>query len=59
MPRPHPPEFRRRAVELAREHAKPVAEIARDLGLSDVRAADDSQGKTGAGSPRPSFPLPT
>ena len=35
MPRPHPPEFRRRAVELAREHAKPVAEIAKDLGISD------------------------
>lgn len=27
MPRPHPPEFRRRAVELARQHAKPVAEV--------------------------------
>ena len=35
MPRPHPPEFRRRAVELARERAKPVAEIARDLGISE------------------------
>ena len=35
MPRPHPPEFRRRAVELARERAKPVSEIARDLGISD------------------------
>jgi hypothetical protein len=27
---PHPAEFRRRAVELARLKAKPVAEIARD-----------------------------
>jgi transposase len=35
MPRPHPPEFRRRAVELARLRDKPVAEIARDLGISD------------------------
>ncbi len=35
MPRPHPPEFRRRAVELARERAKPVSEVARDLGISD------------------------
>ena len=35
MPRPHPPEFRRRAVELARLRAKPVAELARDLGISD------------------------
>lgn len=35
MPRPHPPEFRRRAVELARERAKPIAEIARDLGISE------------------------
>lgn len=35
MPRPHPPEFRRRAVELARERAKPVAQIAADLGISE------------------------
>ena len=35
MARPHPPEFRRRAIELAREHAKPVAEIAKDLGISE------------------------
>jgi transposase len=35
MPRPHPPEFRRRAVELARERAKPVAEIAKDLAISE------------------------
>ena len=35
MPRPHPPEFRRRAVELARERSKPISEIARDLGISD------------------------
>ena len=35
MPRPHPPEFRRRAVELAQERAKPIAEIARNLGISE------------------------
>lgn len=35
MPAPHPPEFRRRAVELARLRQKPVAEIAKDLGISD------------------------
>jgi transposase len=35
MPRPHPPEFRQRAVELARLHDKPVAQIAEDLGISD------------------------
>jgi len=35
MPRPHPPEFRRRAIELAREHAKPISVIAKDLGISD------------------------
>ena len=35
MPRSHPPEFRRRAVELARLREKPVAEVARDLGISD------------------------
>jgi transposase len=35
MPAPHPPEFRRRAVELAREGAKPVAKLAKDLGISE------------------------
>ena len=35
MPRAHPPEFRRRAVELAWLRDKPVAEIASDLGISD------------------------
>lgn len=35
MPRAHPPEFRQRAVELARLRDKPVAEIARELGISD------------------------
>ena len=35
MPRPHPPEFRRRAVELARLREKPAAQIAKELGISD------------------------
>jgi transposase len=35
MPRPHPLEFRQRAVELARERAKPVAQIAEDLGIAE------------------------
>ena len=35
MPAPHPPEFRRRAVTLARERAKPIAEIAKDLRISE------------------------
>ena len=36
MAGPYPPEFRQQAVELARLHEKPVAEIARDLGISDA-----------------------
>ena len=35
MPAPHPPEFRRRAVELAREKTAPVAQVAKDLGISE------------------------
>jgi transposase len=41
MPPPHPPEFRRRAVELAREvdengkRVHPVATLARDLKISE------------------------
>ena len=35
MPRPHPPEFRQRAVELARLREKPIAQIAVDLGISE------------------------
>jgi transposase len=35
MPAPHPPEFRRRAVELAREGVKPVGRLAKDLGISE------------------------
>jgi transposase len=35
MPAPYPPEFRQRAVELARRRDKPIAEIARDLGIAE------------------------
>jgi len=35
VPAPHPPEFRQRAVELARVGDKRVAEVARDLGISE------------------------
>ncbi|GAB3976665.1 hypothetical protein GCM10029978_064150 [Actinoallomurus acanthiterrae] len=34
MPAPHPPEFRRRAVELARQGDKPLQQLAKDLGIS-------------------------
>ena len=35
MPRPHPPEFRHRAVELARTKVKPISQLAKDLGISE------------------------
>ena len=35
MPRPHPPEFRQRAVELARLREKPIAKLAEDLGIAE------------------------
>lgn len=34
MPAPFPPEFKRRAVELARASEKPVSQVARELGVS-------------------------
>ncbi len=55
MPRPHPPEFRRRAVELARLNEKPVSQIAVDLGISDsclrswMKQADIDEGRRGDG----------
>jgi len=51
MPAPHPPEFRQRAVELARMREKPISEIAADLGISEsclrnwVRQADLDEGR--------------
>jgi transposase-like protein len=53
MPRAHPPEFRQRAVELARLHEKPVSQIAEDLGISDsclrtwVRQTEIDDGRRG------------
>ncbi|MCT2587543.1 transposase [Actinophytocola gossypii] len=55
VPAPHPPEFRRRAVELAREQTKSVAELAKDLGISvsclrnwmSQAETDDNGGSTG------------
>ena len=60
MPRPHPPEFRRRAVELANQRGpdgnrlQPVAKTAADLGISDsclrawiARAAVDAGERPG------------
>ena len=55
MPRAHPPEFRQRAVELARMREKPVAAIAADLGISDsclrgwVARADRDEGRRSDG----------
>jgi transposase len=51
MPKPYPPEFRARAVELALEGAKLVAQIAKELGIADsclrnwVRQADVDHGR--------------
>lgn len=51
MPAPHPPEFRKRAVELARERAKPIKAIAMDIGISEsclrnwMTQADVDEGK--------------
>ena len=48
----YPPEFRRRAVELARLHVKPILRIAADLGISDatlhgwLKQADIDEGRT-------------
>jgi transposase len=55
MPRAHPPEFRQRAVELARLREKPVAQIATDLGISDsclrgwLAQADRDEGRRADG----------
>jgi transposase len=51
MPAPHPPEFRKRAVELARERAKPIKQLAADIGISEsclrnwMAQADIDEGK--------------
>ncbi len=52
MPRAHPPEFRRRAIDLARAKVKPIAQIAADLGISEsclrnwIRQADMDEGRS-------------
>jgi transposase len=35
VPPPHPAEFRRRAIELARQRTKSIAEVAKDLRISE------------------------
>ena len=35
MPAPHPPEFRRRAVELARLGEQPISALAKQLSISE------------------------
>jgi transposase len=51
MPAPKPAEFRRRAVELARLRQKPIAQIAKDLGIAEsglrrwMAQADIDEGK--------------
>jgi transposase len=55
MPRPHPPEFRQRAVELARMREMPVAKLAEDLGVSEsclrnwMAQADRDEGRRSDG----------
>lgn len=52
MPPPHPPEFRRRAVELARTGDKSVSALAKSLGISQsclsnwVRQANADDGRS-------------
>ncbi|WP_182525845.1 transposase [Nocardioides dongkuii] len=51
MPAAKSPEFRRRAVELARLREKPIAQIAKDLGIAEsglrrwMKQADVEEGK--------------
>jgi transposase len=35
VPAPHPPEFRRRAIELARVGERPIAAVAKQLSISE------------------------
>lgn len=35
MPAPYPEEFRRRAIALVREEGRPVAQVARELGIAE------------------------
>jgi transposase len=53
MPRPHPPEFRQRAVQLVQLREQPLGKIAADLGVSEsclrrwVRLAEGSSTRVG------------
>jgi transposase len=53
MPRPHPPEFRQRAVQLVQLREQPIGKIAADLGVSEsclrrwVRLAEGRSGHAG------------
>jgi transposase-like protein len=52
MPTRYPPEFRRRAVELARLREKPITQLAADLGIADatlhawLKQADIDEGRS-------------
>lgn len=50
MPAPHPPEFRRRAINLSRQPGASVAQVAKDLGISETGLAseDSPDGSCGA-----------
>jgi transposase len=54
MPAPHPPEFRLRAVRLAREGGAPVSKVAGGLGISEscLRNWMARAGADGNGGPR-------
>ena len=51
MAKRYPPEFRQRAVELARQREKPLRQLATDLGISDqtlhnwLKQADIDEGR--------------
>ena len=55
MPAARPPEFRRRAVELARQGNVPIAQLAKDLGVAEsglrrwMKQADLDEGRRGDG----------
>jgi transposase-like protein len=54
MPAAHPPEFRQRAIELARLKDRPIAQVAAGLGISEsclrnwLARADADEGRSGA-----------